>query len=149
MRALLQLKYRPNRRLAKIMGKWLAGMVLKTNWNAKIIIPVPLGEARKKQRGYNQAELIAQEMARELMLPCEPNYLMRIRETNSQVGLVPIQRWKNVAGAFITTSSIKGIEGVILVDDLRTTGATLSSCAYTIRQAGGRRVCAATVAQAR
>jgi len=140
VRALLHLKYRPNRQLAKVMGSWLARIVLREAWTSTLLVPVPLGPDRIRRRGYNQAGLIAASLAAKLDLPSSEAALIRIRETRSQVGLDGAARQQNVAGAFQAQAEILGGSLVCLVDDLCTTGATLMACGQACLQAHARRV---------
>lgn len=148
VRALLQLKYRPNRRLASHMAGWLAALAGRESWRPGIIVPVPLGQKRLRQRGYNQATLIAAGLADCLGAQLVERLLARSRETRSQVGLGMADRQRNVQGAFLASAS--GLEGqsVCIVDDLCTTGATLSACAAALMEAGVEQVVGLTVARA-
>ncbi len=148
MKALVALKYRPNRRLAAVMAAWLEASFYQAGWEASLVVPVPLSQRRRNRRGYNQAELLADEFARRLHLPLEHRSLQRIRDTRTQVGLVPDERWRNVQGAFRATGSVLAGQVVVLIDDLYTTGATLSACAQALHEAGVERVHGLTVARA-
>ena len=104
-----------------------------------IIVPVPLYRTRLWQRRYNQAAVLALEIARKTGLGFEPQVLDRVRKTKSQVGLNAAQRRRNVAGAFaINESAYERISGkhVLLVDDVITTGATIEACARTLLSGG-------------
>lgn len=145
--ALLHMKYRPNRRLAAVLGGWLAEAVEGANWRPDLIVPVPLGERRQAQRGFNQAGLLASACARQLEIPWAEDVLVRHRETESQVGLGVEARQENVRDAFQGARELKG-EWVLVVDDLYTTGATLRACGRALLEAGAGRVCGVTVARA-
>lgn len=147
-RALLHLKYRPNRRLAVIMAEWLAEICLRETWKQALIVPVPLGGERLRQRGYNQADLIGSALSKTLEWPFSRSLLRRVRETVSQVGLDAHERQKNVQGAFCAAPQQVVGKMVVLVDDLYTTGATLSSCTQALVQAGAALVFGVTVARA-
>ena len=147
-KALLQLKYSPNRLLAFQMSQWLAELLSRESWPVDLVVPVPLGKDRLRQRGYNQAGLIASELAKSQHLPYSNRALWRVRETLSQVGLDAIARMKNVRGAFSADSAIVGGKRVMIVDDLYTTGATLSSCAQALLQVGAVEVFGLTVGRA-
>jgi ComF family protein len=111
-----------------------------------VIVPVPLHPSRVRARGYNQAELLARKLAETHDWNLE-NSLVRVRPTRTQVGLSVEERGENVAGAF----EWRGGDVppfVLLVDDVCTTGATLSECTATLRAKGATRVCAVTVAKA-
>jgi len=149
MRALLQMKYRPNQRLAGVFADWLRDLLRREKWHPTKITAVPLAESRQRQRGYNQAGLIATALSRMIELPFDPGALRRIRETPSQVGLDPAERWLNVSGAFEACSRSEQDHAVLLVDDLFTTGATLAACASALLEKGAQQVFGLTVARAR
>jgi ComF family protein len=113
-----------------------------------LIVPMPLHWLRKWQRGFNQSELLARALARPLGTPAA-NALRRSRATTPQAGLTRAQRRDNVNGSFRVhpRAAIAGAH-VLLVDDVMTTGATLSAAAAALKRAGARRVTAVTVARA-
>ncbi|HLZ24653.1 MAG TPA: ComF family protein [Ktedonobacterales bacterium] len=135
--AVLALKYRGQRRLAQPLGDVLAGAVTRLDMRPDVIVPVPLHATRKRQRGYNQAELLARRCARRLRLPFEPALLVRTRATPPQVGLSGAERHANVAGAFAVTSPARVAalltgKRVLLLDDVTTTGSTLDAAAAAL-----------------
>ncbi|OGO19821.1 MAG: hypothetical protein A2Z14_06225 [Chloroflexi bacterium RBG_16_48_8] len=148
IKAILHLKYRPNRRLAEIMGSWLAELAIQEGMEAERVIAVPLGRKRLNQRGYNQVDLIADGMAKKLGIVREKKALKRIRETQSQVGLDPVTRRLNVHNAFQANQQGLKDQCVFLVDDLFTTGATLLACTSALQEVGVRKVYGLTVARA-
>jgi ComF family protein len=104
-----------------------------------LVTPVPLHPARLRRRRFNQALLPARKLARAGELVCAPQVLERQRETPTQVGLSASQRRLNVRGAFSVPEQQRQLlqgKRVLLVDDLMTTGATLASCARTLRRGG-------------
>jgi len=151
LRGLLHLfKYNRVGPLARPLAQ-LLGVVLHedpTLGAADIVLPVPLHPRRERARGYNQALLLARELARSLELPLDSSLLIRTRDTPSQTGLTPRQRRLNVRGAFAVTprSRVKG-KRILLIDDVATTGATLDACARALKRAGAARVEAVTVAR--
>jgi ComF family protein len=149
VRALLKLKYRPNRRLAEEMAVWLKRLIEREGWSASMVVAVPLSVSRLRQRGYNQVALIASALARMLELPHDAKALRRIRDTPSQVGLNPTERWNNVSGAFRSYLSNGSSQTVLLVDDLFTTGATMAACASALKASGVKNLIGLTVARAR
>jgi len=149
IRAVLHLKYRANRRLAAVFADWLRELVQRERWHATKIVAVPLAPSRQRQRGYNQAGLIAAALSKKIKLPYDPGALRRIRDTPSQVGLDPTERWCNVSGAFEVCSRGEKTQTVLLVDDLFTTGATLAACASAMLAGGVQQVYGLTVARAR
>lgn len=147
-RAIVSLKYRPNRRLAQVMGTWLQEAYDQAGWPADLLVPVPLGRERQKRRGYNQAQLLALALKDRLGIPVEANRLRRVVETPSQVGLLPSERRENVREAFRADPGPWAGTDVILIDDLYTTGSTLAACAAALLKAGVGQVFALTVARA-
>ncbi len=148
VRALLHLKYRPDDSMASVMGEWLASVVRREDWRPTVVVPVPLAPERRRQRGYNQAALIAAQLAARLDVPSSEAALIRIRETRSQVGLDGAARQQNVAGAFRADAKILRESHVCLVDDLCTTGATLMACGRACVEADARAVYGVTVGRA-
>lgn len=115
--------------------------------SADRILPVPLHPTRLRERTFNQAELLAHAVARQLGVPCETELLIRCRPTQPQMELTREKRSRNVRGAFDLRrgSSLKG-QRLLLVDDLLTTGATAEACAKLLKSAGARSVWALTAA---
>jgi ComF family protein len=109
------------------------------------VVPVPLHRRRLRARGFDPAALLARQVARETGTACKPATLVRVRDTPSQTGLDRRGRQRNVAGAFRSRGRVPDV--VWLVDDVVTTGATLSACALVLRQAGARRVVAICAAR--
>lgn len=147
---MVALKYRGRHRTAERLALRLVRnprcqSVLKT---AEVITAVPLHEARLRGRGFNQADLLADALARPLGLR-RSTALMRTRDTPSQTHLSARARRRNLVGAF-TLAPGHRLNGtiVVLVDDVVTTGATLRECATTLLDAGVREVRAVTVARA-
>jgi len=142
------LKYRRNPALGETLAD-LMSQRWRTDFPAEaVLIPVPLGIERKQARGFNQAEILAQGLGSRWRRPLMIDGLSRGRETRSQVGLNPHDRKLNVAGAFVASVKVKG-HSVILIDDVCTTGATLSACAEALLQSGATQVWAYTLARAR
>jgi ComF family protein len=99
--------------------------------HADAIVPVPMHSARYRQRGYNQAALLAAALAEQTGIPLYDSLLQRTRATRTQVGLNRAERLENVSGAFQAYDTIVGTN-VVLVDDVYTTGATLIGCAQAL-----------------
>jgi len=108
-----------------------------------VVVPVPLWPKREKERGFNQAEVIARLFASRNSLLLNRNLLLRVKDTGRQVGRTREERLKAMEGAFqfkIFNLKFKIPEAVLLVDDVWTTGATMNECAKVLRQAGVRKV---------
>jgi len=110
------------------------------------LVPVPLGRARERERGFNQARLIAERLAASLGCHVEPGWLTRVRPTASQSDLGAAERRANVRGAFAAAARVAG-RHVVLVDDVLTTGATAAECGRALRAAGARAVGVLSVAR--
>lgn len=105
-----------------------------------VVTFVPMSPDREKRRGYNQAELLARELAERMGLPCRP-LLQKVRRTGEQHGLRYADRQHNLLDAYrVTDDSLTEGAAVLLVDDVKTTGATLRECALTLRRGGARSV---------
>jgi ComF family protein len=118
-------------------------------WEVNGIVPVPLHPKREKMRGYNHAQLIAKRLADFAGIELLDKQLVKVKNVPPQMSLAVADRFKSVKGAFVVKDSeaIKG-KVLILVDDVYTTGATVSECASVLLKAGARDVRAITVAQA-
>ncbi|MBN1439576.1 MAG: ComF family protein [Anaerolineales bacterium] len=145
-KALHALKYDADRSLAAELVKLAYPHWSPPSWEFDLILPVPLGKRRQIQRGYNQSLLLAGAIARRSVIPLGEKNLVRVRETQSQVGLSLGERRENVAEAF-RAAEVAG-RRILLVDDVCTTGATLDSCAAALRKAGAAAVAALTLARA-
>jgi len=110
------------------------------------VIPVPLARERERERGFNQAMLLARRIGRRLEVPTRPHWLARVRATRPQSDLSAADRRANVRGAFHASPRVAG-RHVLVVDDILTTGATLDACARALRDAEARCVGVLTVAR--
>lgn len=112
-----------------------------------LILPIPLHPRRRQQRGYNQAELLAQPLAEAMNVPVNVSALRRTRHTVPQVGLGPDERHDNVRGAFAAEADAVRDRHVLLIDDVLTTGATMLAAAETLLAAGAAGVAAYCLAR--
>ena len=146
------LKYEQVEPAAGVLGRMLAQAIHKLGPIADsiLVVPVPLYRSKRRQRGFNQAELIARVALKDKTFRCElrADVLERMRPTVSQIGLTRAQRIENVRGAF-RVSHLNRVAGraILLVDDVLTTGTTASECARVLRRAGAEKVLVATVAR--
>jgi ComF family protein len=128
-------KYRDSRSLLGLLAG--AAALRLPRPEAAAVVPVPLGPRRRRERGYNQAELLARRLAAVWGLPVRLE-LARVRETEAQVGRDAASRRANAAGAFAWTGeSLDGV-ALVLVDDVVTTGATITAAAAPLVGAGAR-----------
>lgn len=111
-----------------------------TRMRADVLVPVPVHPSRMKTRGYNQAELLARGIGRSLGIPVRSDLLRRSRKTAPQKELNPAERLKNLEQAFEAEGNFAGIETVILIDDIYTTGSTIEACTRALKRAGVKTV---------
>jgi ComF family protein len=161
MRAAIHaLKYDRIHPAARRLGAILAAAIAQLAPEAPaemLVVPVPLHRTKHKQRGFNQARALAKCAIDALRkshpawhLTLAPTTLMRLRSTESQAGLTPLQRRLNVRGAFKVSDStaVKG-KHILLIDDILTTGATARAASQSLLKAGATSVYVATLARAR
>lgn len=140
----------------EVLGKDLASFVLKNLgsseeiwWGIDALIPVPLHPKRERERGFNQASVLARELAKKRGIEIKKNHLVRTGYRPPQTLVLADEREKNIKGVFDAKNGheING-KKFLLVDDVFTTGATLKECCVTLLEAGADEVRAVTVAQA-
>jgi len=138
------LKYGRVRTLARPLGNLLA-LALPHTEQFDVVVPIPMHWLRRWRRGFNQAELLANEIGRRASVPvCR--LVRRVKATGPQAGLTNAKRRANVAGAFRVVAPAAG-KRILLVDDVLTTGATAAACAAALKRAGAKRVAVLTVAR--
>jgi ComF family protein len=136
------------------LGEWFASRLAEVvareaaEFQADVVVPVPLHPDRLRERGYNQAELIARPLARKLHLKQGAYLLMRTRPRPARLVLSRKEHWDSVRGAYATRAGLRVDKlRVLLVDDVMTTGATLDACARALKKAGAASVLGLTVAR--
>jgi competence protein ComFC len=142
------MKYVGDMALGEILSRPLVEMLGILSWPIDLVVPVPIGRARQRERGYNQAALLAYPLALCTGIPYRAKALRRKRETRSQVGLNQMERKQNVADAFMAVRELVNGKNVLVVDDVTTTGATLYACAQALLDSGSRSVYGITLARA-
>jgi competence protein ComFC len=145
--ALHHLKYRSDIGISDTLSGPLIKIAEESHWNFDIVIPIPIGKQHRKERGYNQAALIAYPIALAFNVPYSDKLIYRIKETKSQVNLTSSERFKNLHNAFQGKNAKLKDKRVLLVDDVTTTGATLNSCAKALADSGCENIYCLTVAK--
>jgi ComF family protein len=136
------------------LGSWFTvrlAQVLRERvpeWQADAVVPVPLHRERQRERGHNQAELIARPLAKALGVKIKPRCLVRTKPRPDRLLLSRSERWKAVRGAYATRPGqrVDNLR-ILLVDDVLTTGATLDACARALKKAGAAEVLGLTIAR--
>jgi competence protein ComFC len=150
--AIHEFKYQDLRSLAGSLGRMMGegwAALSPHNLRIDVIVPVPLHPTRQRQRGYNQAALLARELGAHLQRPVVEEVLVRVKATAPQVQLGAQERRKNVQNAFQCKDTSLAGKQVLLVDDVCTTGSTLESACAALREAGALSVWAYTLARAK
>lgn len=109
-------------------------------WKIGQIIPVPLHSSRRRKRGYNQAQILGEELSCLTGIPCRSDVLLRIKKTKPQKQVQGRERRANMLGAFAVVKSWKPVKNVLLIDDIYTTGATVDQAAEMLKTAGVQNV---------
>lgn len=150
------LKFQQVRPAAGVLGRMLAEALAKLEPSlppgVMMVVPVPLHSRKRAQRGFNQAELIAKAALKNVASPLRfhlhSGVLIRQRETGSQIGLTRHQRRENLRGAFAVPDPTRVAgRNIVLIDDVYTTGTTISECTRVLRRAGATKVWAVTIAR--
>ncbi len=158
-KSLWLLKYKGKKRFAKIFAGVFYGRILEElselslmeNFREPILVPIPLSSKRKRERGYNQAELICDDLVKldkNMNFKLEKNILIKPKDTEHQARIHNrSQRLKNIVGSFaIKNAASLQKRNIILIDDILTTGATLAEAKKVLKLSGARKVIAFTVA---
>lgn len=142
--AISQFKFYGIRRLSKPLARLLLTLEIP---EADAVIPVPMTKKELIQRGFNQSALLAKTIARQKSIPLLLDILLKIKETPPQVGLSVSERQRNLTGAFSAKRNLND-KTIILVDDVMTTGATVTECTKALLKAGAKQVIALVLARA-
>lgn len=142
-------KYNPKRfallRVLSLSGAKTASK-LGFDFTGFIVLPIPISKAREKDRGFNQADIIAKAICKEFGLITDTSILTRIRDTNKQFGLHKDERSQNIHGAFAVKGDVAGGK-FLLADDICTTGSTLIEASRALFTAGAKDVCCFTLSR--
>lgn len=135
--SLVRYKYYGSREYSMYYGSALCEILGQTirRWKPDVIIPIPLYSRKKRMRGFNQAEELADEIGRIMQMPVASDVLLKVRETRSQKKLNAGERRQNLKGAFRCAQPLKGLK-ILLIDDVYTTGSTMETAALCLREAG-------------
>jgi ComF family protein len=148
-KAIMAFKYNRRPALAEPLAEAMAAALPSPGADSSLLCAVPLHPKRRRERGFNQAALLAHELGRRWGMPVVgDDALRRVRATPQQVALDYAGRQLNVQGAFEAQPSLIGSRDIVLVDDVCTTGATLDACAKALLAQGARSVRAVTLARA-
>jgi ComF family protein len=152
--AIWAFKFKKKRKLASVLGEIMADYFYNVSdlisaSKIDLIIPVPLHPKRQQQRGFNQSELLGQVLADALGIPQSTDALVRSVNTKAQFKLKKEERKKNIQNAFRVVDSLQiKDKDILLIDDIITTGATLSECTRVLKESGAKRVEVLTLSRA-
>ena len=145
--SLYRFKYEGRREYAAFFGEEMArylGERIRT-WNADALVPVPIHQRRMRERGYNQAQLLAEEIGKQLNIPVRSRLVGRIRNTLPQKGRGPQERQNNLKKAFKMYENDVKLDTIIIIDDIYTTGSTIDAVGNVLLEAGAKRIYFATL----
>lgn len=140
--SIYQFKYHNQRALGRYYAEEIAahyGKLIRT-WNPELLIPVPLHSKRRRKRGYNQAQILAEELEKLLGIPADHRSVRRVRYTDAQKTLDKRKRRENLNNAFAVEKSFEKVKNVVLVDDIYTTGSTMDAVAKVLKESGVEKV---------
>ena len=146
--SIYRFKYAKRREYAEFYGEELSerfGEIIR-GWNIDAFVPVPIHETRKRERGYNQAELLAEQLGRRLKIPVKKNLLVRCKKTTPQKEMNALQRQNNLKRAFKISENDVKLSTIIVIDDIYTTGSTVDEMARLLKQAGVSKIYVLTLA---
>ena len=147
-KAIHRLKFRSDMGLAEPLSIHLNQVFTPLHWPIDLVVPVPCSKARLKERGYNQAALLAKYFCMSVGFSFSSRAILRTRDTLSQVGKSALERRANVTGVFQAVPELVQGKTVLVVDDVATTGSTIQSCAVALLDAGAYSIYGLTLARA-
>ncbi len=140
--SLYRFKYQNRREYAAYYGAELVraygGWIQRCGIQA--VVPIPISRARRRQRGYNQAALVAREVGKGMGLPVYEHLLLRVRDTDVQKALTGRERKNNLKKAFKTRENKVQLDHILLIDDIYTTGSTMNEAANELKRAGAAHI---------
>lgn len=145
--AIHALKYKNDVALGDLFADQLIPLLIKKQWEFDCVLSVPLSRERQKERQYNQSALVSRPIARYFGVDHAMHWLIRTRDTGSQIRRRKIERNFSLAGAFWANPAKLKDRSVLLVDDIITTGATINHCAAALLDAGAAKVYAISIAK--
>ena len=145
--SIARFKYRGRAEYALFYAKCICeyGEKRIRNWNADVIVPVPIHKSRLAERGYNQADLLAKELSKLIGIPIRDDLIKRIKKTEAQKELNAAQRKKNLAAAFTCEKGKSIPKAIIIADDIFTTGSTVNAISKLLKRHGAQRVYAVCI----
>jgi ComF family protein len=147
-KAIHQLKYRNLKAISPCLAELLADYLRSNPLPGEALVSVPLHPQRLRERGYNQSNLLARELAKRIELPVFEDCLIRVKQARPQARATDVEeRRRNVADAFMCREEKVDGKQIILIDDVCTSGATLESCAAALKDKGATSVWGLTLAR--
>lgn len=140
--SIYQFKYHNQRAFGRYYAEEIAAQyeALIRTWNPDLLIPVPLHSKRRRKRGYNQAQILADELGKLLDIPVDHKAVRRVRYTDAQKTLDNRKRRANLKNAFAVEKSLEKVKNVILTDDIYTTGSTVDAVSKILKESGVEKV---------
>ena len=147
-RIIHEMKYKGLFALAKPLAHIMAASWPDWEQNPDMIVPIPLHRRRQRRRGFNQSALLAFHLGQQIDIPVNEQAMKRVKPTSPQIGLNPVERSENVRDAFFADSHLVKNKQILLIDDVYTTGATMSAAADALLASGAAGVSAYCLARA-